>query len=1117
MLNFRISSISLFIFLSISLSLHQLIGFSVSIDDTVTIDTTDGVTGTSLIEYQGEYNGENIYAYTANVPATGNVNFSFNATAITGNPKMEITMFNVNDNSQHYYTYGNQEISLGENVLTWTNPHALEETLLKFSILVDSDDSITIDSFDVSESPSILLNGPINVAYENVTGIEHSFGWLGEWTDPATNINYHIYGYKAFVPANYKLQYTIDANSVTGDPRMEVSMFNGDNLSEFWTTVGQSTLQAGINNFNWNPVHPDRLTFLEFKIVLDANDSVDMNSFSVQAVPIIIPGSEGSGVPVSVDISDTFTIDTDNGVVGTTVMDTLGPWGGYQQYGYTTYIEKDSGVSWSFNVSELNNSNTPTNAVWEVTMWDPDDPSAYWYTHQGNTPIVSGLNTINWRPVSTSTDVHLKFSIKLAEGTDTSVEIDSFNVYHTLDHVVSNGVQFKFENAEGPNPAYQHFSETVEITGNEFQEYYVNIPAYTAGSLFEAVILEAVGDTAIVIKDMAFNINDGSGNQVYGGPGTDTLYFDRTFFGTAYQASSTEGEHYYQKPEEANGAFLLNENQRDNVLPSNGISFDNGATITFSAALSDVNLDLPPLFTGGEAAIGNGTIDFSGDTGLGRGDEPPYKWKPYAVWYDLSGEEGQGSYVGEAPWSRLTELPATWDNTGSIVTLAPNSDQYSKSSDFQGFNNDTNENDGAYYFEQIVAIEGDRNTSELLGKVVTFSGEVLSDDLHSRYDVVAFVKAVNPNSGANRAYQETTLSSTGEFVVTANIPEGDFIPSVGFVLKGRNVDPDSETDWGSIQIGNLNAFYDVLTPIQEGNFTDGANGYWAATSVQGTSITFDESSGGYGPQAGQLLINNPYTDRGQARVFSNNNIYETLDSFGLVAGNTYDITYYMNRESGNDLGFIMFAIYDETAGGDGWLYFPNSYSANVHGDANPTNGTWVQYTQSLQVPVNATFALMTIVSGAESEIAFDQINISNPTNTFANWADSYGLQDDDSLYNADPDSDGVINVIENFYGTNPNDASAVVSVLAKENNVFSMEHPINSNVIYDVSATYEWSSDLERWYSSGESVGNSTVTIAHDDITNPGVRTTSATVAGDELDKIFIKLSVANEDPDTGE
>ena len=71
-----------------------------------------------------------------------------------------------------------------------------------------------------------------------------------------------------------------------------------------------------------------------------------------------------------------------------------------------------------------------------------------------------------------------------------------------------------------------------------------------------------------------------------------------------------------------------------------------------------------------------------------------------------------------------------------------------------------------------------------------------------------------------------------------------------------------------------------------------------------------------------------------------------------------------------------------------------------------------------------------------------------------------------------------------------------------------MQHSHNSEVSTDISAAYEWSTDLATWNASGDTVNGTTVTVTTDN--SGGTTTATATVEGTEVDSVFLKLSVSN-------
>ena len=443
----------------------------------------------------------------------------------------------------------------------------------------------------------------------------------------------------------------------------------------------------------------------------------------------------------------------------------------------------------------------------------------------------------------------------------------------------------------------------------------------------------------------------------------------------------------------------------------------------------------------------------------------------------------------------IADLPATWDNNG-VLTLAPNTQSYDSW-------NIPAEEDGQYFLEQTLKIEGTRATSAILGNTVSFSGTVDSYTLDSRYSVIAFVKALDPNNNYTPiVIEQVTLSEAGDFAISADLPAGDYSPQLGFVLSGRNANPADA--WGNIQISNIAASYDGTSSIPEGNFSNGSNGYWAA--VPGVEFNSD---GGYGSVPGQVVMTNGGANRSSVYISSNQDSSQTIDNFGMTAGTTYDVSYYMNRITGSDLGLVQFAFYVADSGE--WVYEPSDITGDIHNSANPTNGSWVQYTQSIEVPASTSHAVLYVVSGANSVIAFDQITANEQiaTNDFASWAANSGLTGTDALFDADPDNDGIANGLESFLGTSPDARSNGMSNISRTANGLSMQHSKNSDLSTDITANYQWSSDLITWNDSGVAADGTTVTISTED--SDGTTTATATVSGTEPDSVFIKVSVSNE------
>ena len=137
---------------SLSLSVMMFIGTLTSnayttISDTFTIDF-DASTSSSVPQ-TGNHDGKNEYSYEQLAGNGDEVGFKVNVTALSGDPEMQIVMFD--PTGSNWYASGDL-ISLveGENVVNW-GPFGAD-ILLRFMIKVDPDDSVTFDSFQVANS-----------------------------------------------------------------------------------------------------------------------------------------------------------------------------------------------------------------------------------------------------------------------------------------------------------------------------------------------------------------------------------------------------------------------------------------------------------------------------------------------------------------------------------------------------------------------------------------------------------------------------------------------------------------------------------------------------------------------------------------------------------------------------------------------------------------------------------------------------------------------------------------------------------------------------------------------------------------------------------------------------
>ncbi|KAB2641276.1 MAG: leucine-rich repeat protein, partial [Verrucomicrobia bacterium] len=90
------------------------------------------------------------------------------------------------------------------------------------------------------------------------------------------------------------------------------------------------------------------------------------------------------------------------------------------------------------------------------------------------------------------------------------------------------------------------------------------------------------------------------------------------------------------------------------------------------------------------------------------------------------------------------------------------------------------------------------------------------------------------------------------------------------------------------------------------------------------------------------------------------------------------------------------------------------------------------------------------------------------SNQFASWIQAFPGVGTATGFNDDPDGDGIPNGLENFLGTSPAQASAGLASIASTGSVLKFRHTRSNAVASDITAIYQWSTDLVNWFSSGQ-------------------------------------------------
>jgi hypothetical protein len=168
-------------------------------------------------------------------------------------------------------------------------------------------------------------------------------------------------------------------------------------------------------------------------------------------------------------------------------------------------------------------------------------------------------------------------------------------------------------------------------------------------------------------------------------------------------------------------------------------------------------------------------------------------WSGYVNAFNVS----DGSYAFGFPYP-TSDLKAVISATS--VRVSPNTAIWgAESTDPNWFDNPGNPpSNPNKYIEANTFVED--NT--LAGSDLTFIGTINENDIDNAYTAIAFIKALDPNSGyATVTFKSEVIGASGTFNVSALASEltNGFIIQYGFALTGPIIDPADEPTIGSIE------------------------------------------------------------------------------------------------------------------------------------------------------------------------------------------------------------------------------------------------------------------------------------------------------------------------------
>lgn len=237
-----------------------------------------------------------------------------------------------------------------------------------------------------------------------------------------------------------------------------------------------------------------------------------------------------------------------------------------------------------------------------------------------------------------------------------------------------------------------------------------------------------------------------------------------------------------------------------------------------------------------------------------------------------------------------------------------------------------------------------------------------------------------------------------------------------------------------------------------------------------------------------------------------------IENFGITEEGNYEFKMDMKIFEGASIGGLKIEFYLEgRTTGEPDFSSPEAFPFLI-GDGS----TWETYTFDVFIQEGVTGMKIVPLWGAGSTVGYD--NIVTPqagASGFTAWINSFPNVGTQSGFNDDPDHDGTPNGLENFFGTDPsvsNQGLVAGITIDSAFSTFFFSHPQSDSPAEDISEPiYEWSTDLENFYGSGEAnPDNVTMTFNIEDNTPAvGFTTVEASVTGSLQEKVFVRVRVA--------
>jgi hypothetical protein len=340
--------------------------------------------------------------------------------------------------------------------------------------------------------------------------------------------------------------------------------------------------------------------------------------------------------------------------------------------------------------------------------------------------------------------------------------------------------------------------------------------------------------------------------------------------------------------------------------------------------------------------------------------------------------------------------------------------------------------------------------------------------------------------GANRTVRVTPAANqTGAAIITLTVGDGSLTAVSSFTVT-VTAPPAGGTRAVSINVGGFDTTHDVtgslgvVSAANWNNLTNAANPTGTnLTDDSGAATTLDISFSGWNKDTF-----NAWGDS-RANLYSNF-IHHQGDTMANATVNLSQIPYAIYDVYIYYTGFVakqvqawtdgvttLYGLRGPASGGGltGFVQYQTTSEATALADAagGTAGGNYLKFTGLTGTSLTLTSLGLPNQAGFEQDgLAGIQIVNTSPANTYATWLAGFPGVGGATGFNDDPDGDGIRNGLENHLGTDPSKPTSGLVNLTSSGSAFKFRHTRSNTPAADVTAIYQWSPDLIRWFASGE-------------------------------------------------